>query len=32
MILFILPSLIIVLAGPAFINIVRNLIPVMEGR
>ena len=32
MILFILPGLIIVLAGPAFINIVRNLIPVMEGR
>jgi tight adherence protein C len=32
MILFILPGLIIVLAGPAFINIVRNLIPAMEGR
>jgi tight adherence protein C len=32
MILFILPSLVIVLVGPAFINIVRNLIPVMEGR
>jgi len=32
MILFILPGLVIVLAGPAFINIVRNLIPVMEGR
>lgn len=32
MILFILPGLVIVLAGPAFINVVRNLIPVMEGQ